>query len=99
MLELSECRKWHLAACVCEEAHSIVHICGKLYEDHAGLTQTHTHTSQIQRASQKDIHSLETNSGKKMTALVKYVTSKLSTFQCAAKTYSVTPKTCPTCHL
>lgn len=65
MLELSECRKWHLAACVCEEAHSIVHICWKLYEDHAGLTQTHTHTSQIQRASQKDIHSLETNSGKK----------------------------------
>lgn len=65
MLELSECLKWHLAACVCEEAHSIVHICGKLYEDHAGSPQTHTHTSQIQRASQKDIHSLETNSGKK----------------------------------
>lgn len=62
MLELSECREWHLAACVCEEAHSIVHICGKLYEDNASSTQTHTHThtSQIQKASQKDIHSLET---------------------------------------
>lgn len=55
MLELSECRKWHLAACVCEEAHSIVHICGKLYEDHAGLTQTHIHTHHKSREQVKKI--------------------------------------------
>lgn len=53
MLELSECLKWHLAACVCEEAHSIVHICGKLYEDHAGSPHTHTHITNPESKSKR----------------------------------------------